>query len=172
MECPDILDFEASGFGCDSYPIEVGYALGCGERFCMLIRPEPAWLFWDAGAEAVHGISRELLLRSGLDVVQTCHALNRRLSGRTLYSDAWVVDKEWLNRLFAAAGLQPTFQLSAIENIQSECQHFIWDKVRHGLLSESSDPRHRASSDAEFIQKVFMQTRALCLHPERGLERD
>ena len=170
MECPDVLDFEASGFGSDSYPIEVGYSLGCGERFCMLIRPEPGWIFWDDSAEAVHGISRELLLRSGLDVVQACHELNRRLSGRTLYSDAWVVDKEWLNKLFAAAGLQPSFQLSAIENIQSECQYFMWDKVRSSLLSESTDPRHRASSDAEFIQRVFKQTQALCLHPAPPLQ--
>lgn len=168
MDCPDILDFEASGFGSDSYPVEVGYSLGCGERFCMLIRPEPTWLYWDKTAEAVHGISRELLLRSGLDVVQACHELNQRLNGRTLYSDAWVVDKEWLNKLFASAGLQPTFQLSAIENIQSECQYFMWDEVRRNLLSESTDPRHRASSDAEFIQRVFMQTRARCLHSERG----
>lgn len=170
MECPDILDFEASGFGSESYPIEVGYSLGCGDRFCMLIRPEPEWLFWDERAEAVHGISRELLMRSGLDVVQACHELNRRLSGITLYSDAWVVDKEWLNKLFAAAGVQPAFQLSAIENIQSECQYLIWDKVRSSLLSESSDPRHRASSDAEFIQRVFMQTQTLCLRTGQRLE--
>lgn len=163
MDCPDILDFEASGFGYDSYPIEVGYSLGCGERFCMLIRPEASWIYWDESAEDVHGISRELLQRSGLGVLQVCNALNERLTGRTLYSDAWVVDKEWLNKLFAAAGIQPSFQLSAIENIQTECQYLIWDKVRNHLLSESTGERHRASSDAEFIQRVYAQTQSLCL---------
>lgn len=165
MDCPDILDFEASGFGNDSYPIEVGYSLGCGERFCMLIRPEPSWIYWDENAEGVHGISRDLLQRSGLDVVQVCDTLNRRLAGRTLYSDAWVVDKEWQNKLFTAAGMQPTFQLSAIENIQTECQYLMWDQVRKNLLSESNLERHRASSDAEFIQRVYTQTQ----HLERAL---
>ena len=163
MDCPDILDFEASGFGYDSYPIEVGYSLGCGERFCMLICPEPSWSYWDAAAQGVHGISRELLQRSGLRVAQVCGALNSRLAGRTLYSDAWVVDKEWLNKLFAAAGVQPTFQLSAIEHIQSECQYLMWDQVRKSLLSESDGERHRASSDAEFIQRVYAQTQYLCM---------
>lgn len=163
MDCPDILDFEASGFGYHSYPIEVGYSLGCGERFCMLIRPERSWVYWDENAEEVHGISRELLQRSGLDVVQVCNTLNQRLMGRTLYSDAWVVDKQWLNKLFAAAGIQPSFQLSAIEHIQTECQYMMWDEVRNHMLSESSGERHRASSDAEFIQRVYTQTQTLCL---------
>lgn len=162
MDCPNVLDFEASGFGYDSYPIEVGYSLACGERFCILIRPEPSWDYWDEGAEEVHGISRSLLLSTGSEAGYVCAELNRRLAGRTLYSDAWVVDKEWLNKLFAAAGVQPAFQLSAIENIQSECQYLMWDRVRTRLLGETSGQRHRASSDAEFIQRVFAHTQALC----------
>jgi hypothetical protein len=163
MDCPDILDFEASGFGHDSYPVEVGYSLGCGERFCMLIKPEQSWVYWDEKAEGVHGISRELLQQSGQDVERVCQVLNQRLAGRTLYSDAWVVDKAWLNKLFAAARLQTSFQLSAIEHIQTECQYLMWDRVRHHMLDEACGERHRASSDAEFIQRVYARTQSLCL---------
>ena len=162
MDCPDILDFEASGFGRDSYPIEVGYSLASGERFCALILPHETWQYWDFRAEAVHGISRGLLQTRGSDVRQICRELNRRLEGRTLYSDAWVPDKEWCNRLFEVAGMQPSFRLSAIENVQSECQHFIWDEVREQLLQQTEMHRHRASVDAEFIQKVFRQTNSIC----------
>jgi hypothetical protein len=167
MDCPDILDFEASGFGPDSYPIEVGYSLVSGERFCALIRPHESWDFWDFGAEAVHGISRGLLQTRGSDVRQVCRELNRRLQGRTLYSDAWVVDKNWCNRLFETAGMLPAFHLSAIENVQSECQYLIWDGVREKLLLEqkAETHRHRASVDADFIQKVFRQTRQMCRRP-------
>lgn len=129
----------------------------------MLIRPEPDWVFWDRQAEAVHGISRELLRFSGLSVAQVCTELNQRLAGRTLYSDAWVVDKEWLNILYESAGIPPAFHLSAIENIQSECQYLMWDQVRQRMLAESADPRHRASVDAAFIQSVFQRTQDLCL---------
>ena len=78
MDCPDILDFEASGFGRDSYPIEVGYSLASGERFCALILPHETWQYWDFRAEAVHGISRGLLQARGSDVRQICRELNRR----------------------------------------------------------------------------------------------
>ncbi len=162
MDCPDILDFEASGFGPNSYPIEVGYSLASGERYCVLIRPHPPWVHWDPKAEAVHGISRALLGQTGRDVRQVCRELNRRLQGKRLYSDAWVADKQWCNRLFEAAGMFPSFQLSAIENVQSECQYLIWDQVRERMLAEISMPRHRASSDAEFIQHLYRQTRLIC----------
>lgn len=40
---PLIIDLEASGFGRDSYPIEVGVALDYDRKFCSLIRPQPQW---------------------------------------------------------------------------------------------------------------------------------
>src|SRR5690606_33313373 len=163
---PGILDFEASGFGVSSYPIEVGYARGGGEKFCVLIRPHRRWTYWDARAEKVHGITRNLLMRSGADVGHVCQELNRRLAGLTLYSDGWVTDKEWMNKLYEAGRLQPSFRLSAIENIQSECQHLMWDQVLEQMRRESNVQRHRASSDAEFIQQVFMRTQSLCDQPK------
>lgn len=36
---PIIIDAEASGFGRDSYPIEVGVALGDASRHCYLVSP-------------------------------------------------------------------------------------------------------------------------------------
>ncbi len=162
MDCPDVMDFEASGFGVESYPIEVGFCLSTHERFCVLIKPAPKWTHWDKSAEAVHGISRKLLQDKGREASLVCEELNRRLSGRTLYSDAWVADKVWLNRLFEAGRMQPKFHLCAIENIQTECQYGVWDRVRDRLLKESTFARHRASSDAEFIQRLFMQSRDIC----------
>lgn len=162
MECPNILDFEASGFGSFSYPIEVGFCLANGERFCSLIKPAPDWQHWDFSAEQVHGIDREMLLEFGQDVREVCKDLNKRLRGLTLYSDGWVVDKSWCDRLFEAARLAPSFHLSPIENIQSECQHFMWDKVRKQLIRETHQVRHRASADAQFIQELYVRTSSLC----------
>lgn len=159
---PDILDIEASGFGPSSYPIEIGYCLASGERFCMLIRPHGSWQHWDSEAESVHGIDRSVLHNVGIDLEQVCRQLNVRLEGRSLYSDAWVWDKSWLNRLFQCAGVEPSFRLHAIENIQSECQHLIWDDVRQQLLRERELVRHRASADALFVQRLYMRARQLC----------
>ena len=65
MPLPVIIDIEASGFGRGSYPIEIGYYTPEGSSYCTLICPEADWVHWDASAESVHGIQRELLLRKG-----------------------------------------------------------------------------------------------------------
>lgn len=159
---PAILDFEASGLAPESYPIEVGYILSGGERYCALIKPAPDWTHWDHSAQAMHGISREMLASCGQPVRQVCEELNQRLDGCQLYSDGWVVDRRWLDLLFCAAGLAPRFRLSPIESIQSECQHRLWDKVASEFRATSPDVRHRASADAAAIQQIFLRTRAAC----------
>jgi hypothetical protein len=52
---PNIIDIEASGFGVDSYPVEVGIVLSTGQKYCAIIKPADDWLYWDKKAELVHG---------------------------------------------------------------------------------------------------------------------
>ena len=161
MDCPkppSVMDIEASGFGPQSYPIEIGYCLSSGEKFCTLIKPLNSWTHWDSSAEKLHGIAKQSLIQVGMDVRAVCTELNQRLMGATLYSDGWVVDKLWLNALYVAAHLEPAFSLRAIENIQTENQYFTWDKVKQHLLRQGYMQRHRASADAEFVQQVFLRT--------------
>ncbi len=158
---PSVLDFEASGFGSQSYPIEVGVVLDTGERYCSLIRPLDSWTHWDDKAETLHGISRRHLMSAGRDVNLVACDLNELLAGRTVFSDAWSVDKRWLISLFVAAGIEPRFELSPIESIQSEQQHGCWDRVYKLVLRESSDSRHRASNDAFLVQATYCRSRDL-----------
>lgn len=168
LKQPSIMDFEASGLGAHSYPIEVGYCLAGGERYCTLIRPVSSWTFWDQQAEQLHGISRQLLMDVGADVKTVARELNERLHGEVLYCDAWVVDKTWCNQIFAIAGVAPTFELHAIEHIQTECQYLCWDLMRKQAIGESQEHRHRASSDAQLIQTVYSMTRSYCEDAERN----
>ncbi len=158
---PSILDFEASGFGYDSYPIEVGVALSNGERFCTLIIPLEGWTHWDSSAEKVHQIQHADLARHGLPIDDVCLRLNQLLREQTVYSDGWVVDKPWLNTLYEAAGIKPTFTLSPIESIQSEQQQAVWAEVRDELVEKFAFGRHRASHDALLIQETYKATRHL-----------
>ena len=89
---PAVLDVEASGFGRNSYPIEVGFVLPNGHSFCCLIYPEPEWTHWDPQAETVHHISRTLLLKRGLPAIEVARLLNAQLIGQTVYSDGWAND--------------------------------------------------------------------------------
>ena len=155
---PIIIDIEASGFGADGYPIEIGVAFGDGTKYCSLIAPTPGWTFWDAGAEKLHGVSRSVLEHYGKPAAEVATRLNELLGSRTAYTDGWVVDKPWLNRLYFAAGLECTYSLSSLEMILSEPQMEIWHATKDALLHELGERRHRASFDAYIVQETWERT--------------
>jgi hypothetical protein len=155
---PAIIDFEASGLGRGSYPIEVGYVLEDGRSACCLIRPEPDWTSWCADAQRLHGIPRALLLERGRPAVEVARLLNAALAGRTLYTDAWGNDYSWMSLLFDAAGLVPRFRLQPLQQLLSENQQRVWDSVRGQAAAELDLARHRASSDARVLQATFVRT--------------
>lgn len=158
---PNVIDFEASGFGVHSYPIEVGVVLTGGEKYCALIRPARDWLHWDEQAEQVHGISRQKLQKHGKSIATVAYELNHFLSEKTVYSDGWVVDKPWLTRLYSQSGMQPCFYLSALEMILKEPQMAIWAQTKQQVTRELALTRHRASADAVIIQETYARTRQL-----------
>jgi hypothetical protein len=158
---PNIIDFEASGFGVYSYPIEVGVVLANTQKYCALIKPIHEWRFWDAQAEQVHGLSRELLFEHGKSIQTVASELNTFLSNSVVYSDGWVVDKPWLSRLFYDAGVQPSFHLSPLEMILKEEQMEIWSQTKREVMDDLALERHRASADALIIQETFVRTRRL-----------
>lgn len=158
---PPILDIEASGFGNGSYPIEVGFIDSSAKRFCSLIQPLQGWIHWCASAEQAHGIPRDLLLQNGQCPRTVAQALNTQLQGKVVFSDGWVVDHPWLMKLFFAVNVEPTFQLSPIEMIMTERQIEIWDEVHDEVRANSTEQRHRASSDAFVIQQTWIKSHTL-----------
>ncbi len=152
MQLPAILDIEASGFGRGSYPIEVGLVAADGALFCALVRPEPDWLHWDDEAEALHGISRELLLSHGRPARWLAEQINQRLAGQTVYCDGWGQDYPWLSRLYDAAELSPSFRLDDLRQLLSEPEAQRWRDVTEAVRARQQISRHRASSDARVLQ--------------------
>lgn len=152
---PIIIDIEASGFGSGSYPIEIGVVMGDGRKYCSLIQPRDDWTHWDPRAEKVHGIARDTLLANGRPVFEVAGKLNDLLRGCTAYSDGWVVDRPWLDQLYAAASMRCEFTLSPLEMILSEPQMAAWADTKRMLLAENCEPRHRASNDALVVQATF-----------------
>lgn len=158
---PYIIDIEASGFGSNSYPIEVGLALEPDRRYCTLIRPVDRWNHWDNQAESVHKISREILRKNGRQVFEVARELNHRLDGKVVYSDAWGVDNAWVVELYAAAGINKTFTISSLEMILTEPQIAVWKEMRDQVVLDLKVERHRASNDAWIIQETYVRTLAM-----------
>ncbi len=161
MQRPIIIDLEASGFGPDSYPIEVGVVMSDGERYCSLIRPKEDWTHWSMEAAAYHNIPRQHLHKYGLPAEVIAAELNRLLAGKTVYTDGWVVDYSWMIKLFYRAGLPMQFKISALEMILSEPQMTIWHEQKDKLVKELKLKRHRASHDALLIQETYVRTQQL-----------
>jgi len=158
---PVILDLEASGFGAESYPIEVGLALETGATACYLIRPHPDWRHWDPASERLHGLTRDQLVKFGRPVREVAQSLNRLLEAQTVYSDAWSYDHGWISRLFDAAGLLPGFKLDSLQRLFCEAQYEIWNQTLEQVFAECASPRHRASNDARAIQLAYSRSSRL-----------
>ncbi|WP_269532779.1 hypothetical protein [Chitinimonas sp. BJYL2] len=154
---PAFLDIEASGFGSASYPIEVGIVLPDGASYCSLIRPEPDWRHWDAGAEQVHGIDRARLFAHGRKAAEVATALNQRLLGQTVYTDAWYHDYVWLSRLFDAAERSPCFVLQDLRVLLDTAAMQVWDQIQQQVRAELHLTRHRASNDARVLQQTLLR---------------
>ena len=157
---PTILDIEASGFGPGSYPIEIGFVTGDGKAWCSLIRPEADWQHWDPEAAAMHGIRREHIEQHGRSVADIAQALNERLRGLTVYSDAWAHDYAWLNRIYEAAERSPSFKLHNLRALLDEQQAAHWHEVKALMAGKLGSQRHRASADARLLQQTFLAVQA------------
>ena len=156
-ELPIIVDLEASGFGCNSYPIEIGIALPTGKTECILIRPEADWSHWTRESEKLHGIRREQLIQFGRPVAEVADRVNQLLAGKTAYTDGWGVDQGWLNLLFDCAHRRPRFRLEALQSLFTEQYFDIWDTIKNRIFSEVDFPRHRASNDARVLQLTYLE---------------
>lgn len=158
-DSPTVLDIEASGFGRNSYPIEVGFVLSDGHAVCSLIQPEPEWTHWDPQAETVHHISRSLLMERGRPATEVAHLLNTHLAGKTVYSDGWANDYSWLGRLFDVAEISPLFKLENLRALLNEDEANHWHETKDLVTSERGAQRHRASADARLLQLTLLRLR-------------
>jgi hypothetical protein len=156
---PTVLDIEASGFGRDSYPIEIGYVLPDGGGYCTLVRPEATWTHWDPQAQRLHGITREAVQLHGRPALDVARHLNQALRGQTVYTDGWANDYSWIGALFDAAGLSPFFHIQNLRALLSDSDAARWHQIKDQVAGELKLGRHRASSDARLLQMTLRQLR-------------
>jgi hypothetical protein len=158
---PAVLDVEASGFGRNSYPIEVGFVLPDGHSYCTLVRPEPHWTHWDEKAEQLHHIPRTIIEQRGLPAPDVARKLNDKLRGQTVYSDGWSNDYSWIGALFDAADMTPQFKLENLRVLLDEEEANQWHIVKQQISAERGAQRHRASSDARLLQLTLQRLRKM-----------
>ena len=159
-----VLDLEASAFGFESYPVEVGLALvqDAGHpirTWSTMIRPTEEWLdegLWSPASACVHGISLKALEEQGHAVEAVCDWLNAILGTRTIVAtDAPRYDQDWLDTLFRAARREQLFTLHDFDLLTGGLGA---DQYRHlvHLLDRDRAP-HRAGPDALRLASKLME---------------
>jgi len=149
------MDIEASGFGRNSYPIEIAFVMPDGEQHDYLIKPTADWTHWDAEAESLHGISQVALQRDGFQPWDIASEMNDLLAGKTIYSDAWGNDMPWVAKIFESARLPQLFQINSITSLLNPEQLDSWNREVKQQHREIRKRRHRALVDALAIQRAY-----------------
>lgn len=151
------IDFEASCLPRHgrSFPIEVGIAHD-GVARSWIIRPHADWRGWDwtAEAEALHGLSRDRLLRDGQPAHIVMAQLAHAIGGRRVVADS-LIDQYWLDTLACAAGVRRPFSIDHISVVLDELMlngGQVADAV--GEADRAHPERHRAGSDALWLSAV------------------
>lgn len=154
------LDFEASSLSKKSVPIEVAWVFEDGRSHSRLIRPASDWDDWSDGAEAIHGISRELLASQGVSVEQVAGEMIETLTGHDLYASAPSWDGKWLSVLLRAAGFprhalrlgksRDAFLAAAREFMHTAAAETDISTLVDEIIekSKAETPAHRALADA------------------------
>jgi len=150
------VDFEASGLGARSWPIEVGWSFDDSVTESFLISPAPEWAMdaWDERAEALHGVTLSMLSDLGVHPVRACERMSAALAGREVYSDAPDWDSFWMMRLYAAAGRQCDIRLLDFSRVMP---HLEADE-KAALIARAdrmAPRRHRAAEDALHLQTLW-----------------
>lgn len=166
------VDCEASSLRQDSYPIEIGWCLAdTGEVESHLVVPHADWIDWDPEAEAVHGISRRVLVDQGLPIDVIATRMRTMLNRRILYADS-SSDQRWINRLFDAVGL-PGLVLQPFDELLDEVVKSEVEEAGRSRLNDdrmideayararlTAPPTHRAGADARYLYEVLHQALA------------
>ena len=150
------IDLEASGLSARSWPIEVGWCFADGAPQAVLIRPDENWSMddWDPQAEALHGLSHDVLVKDGVCVKDVCERLNDALAGMIVFSDAPDWDGFWLYRLFQAAKVRQHFVLSDLATVFHQAPPEQVDSF--AAEAERLAPRvHRAIPDVLHMRTLY-----------------
>lgn len=150
------LDFEASGLGARSWPIEVGWAFEDGRGESTLISPSPDWPIdgWDAKAERLHGVDLKMLGDLGVSAAVACDRIEAALLRCDVVSDAPDWDAFWMMRLYEAAGRKCPLRLKDFASVMPPMSR----EERAALLQKAdrlAPRRHRAGEDALHLQTTW-----------------
>jgi len=167
------IDFEASSLDPNlSFPTEFGWAFEDGSGHSLLINPHGSWINdeqisdlsgpwpgWNEGGVLSTGITREMIACQGLAPATVAKRFLDATDGCAYYADNPDWDGMWMDKLFAAAEMDPAPRVR-------DYNHLIGPYVAgavgqatlllaQGRANESVPRTHRAGDDARHLAEVY-----------------
>lgn len=160
--------FRASGLGSYSYPIEVGWSEPDGTTHAVIIRPQPDWTLWDQDFVDPQHVTYADLVKYGRPPRRIAEKMNADLDGQLLFTDGGLHDRYWLDRLYEAAGLTPSFTLCQFRYLLVRVGCTTWGQrqaVEEYVGDSFSGPRaadrvrrlHSLYHDTQFVRQISKQ---------------
>ncbi len=122
-----------------------------------MIQPHDDWSDWNwtAEAEALHGLTRDQVMREGLPAEQVLAELIYAAEGCRIVADS-VIDQYWLQTLAAAAGAPAPFMIDHVSLLLDEYragERRITAAIAHA--NSLCPRRHRAAGDALWLSSLL-----------------
>lgn len=154
------MDFEASGLGPGSFPIEVGVCRWTEPddpflTWSSLISPHPNWLAqgtWAGEAQDLHGIDIDSL-QSGLNCTGAVENLNAIVGGHIAFFDGGSHDLNWLGMLRRGSDVQLNLRYGDFNMLISSMSHA--QRSRYSDFKSSTPAPHRAGPDARRLMSAI-----------------
>lgn len=139
-----------------SFPVEVGW-FAQNTFGHLIIDPSKHWdtSRWDVDAEAMHGLSVQMLSVKGIHPIKVAARLNQAFNGRVVFSDSPETDAEWLDDLHRIAKMDRTYEIESIGRllgfigIKADRAYEIFDEIHKNVPS-----RGRALVGVKYLKAV------------------
>lgn len=165
----NIIDFEASSLGPQSYPIQVGVIMDDGSTYSAYIKPTPEhWTDWSEQAFSIHNIPRQLLIDVGKTPELVAQELNEFIGKRTVACDGGVYDTHWANALYEVTSCTRSWEITSIYKFQCLLNSGLsWQDYKQFYASSDqlNLTEHDALDDAKLIQHIVKLSRNSHLKP-------
>lgn len=156
-----VFDIEASGL-YNSFPTEIGWALPETDAapVTRLIRPPDEWitdLAWDDSAEAMTGITREMLVAEGIPAEEVAREIIVEWGTRRALCDGLPLDLGWLRLIleWAPAGAKPAFGVSDFRQACLELDGPALWTIAVQDAHKFHPKRHRSGPDVEHLRAIW-----------------
>ena len=156
------IDFEASGLGEFTYPIEIGISSWSSPgakitTWSTLIRPPAVWRehrIWSREGQAIHGITRDQL-EVGLPPLEALTKANELIGSHLAFCDGGEHDLRWLLHLAQAATVHPSFLLGDWRSLLAALPSARRSQVMQWM--EVEPVVNRAGPDADRLIKALLK---------------